>query len=173
MNNNNVDEMVAEELAFRRLHPVLLKTHKGQFVAIYQEQLVDYDEDQVALYLRVDEKYPDAFVLIAPINEQAEEIYHFRSPHVQALSDDGNKIQSLRETLKREIDMLDESQLLLLAEFIDFIKSRPQNRMETTASIQQATPEQRAQELREWLAGLPKSGVSLPDEAFDRGNIYP
>jgi len=70
-----------EELAFRRLHPSLLKTYKGQFVAIYQERLVDHDEDQIDLYLRVDEQYPDEFVMIAPVNEQAEEVYRFRSPH--------------------------------------------------------------------------------------------
>jgi len=78
----------------------------------------------------------------------------------------------LRETLKQEIDILNESQLSRIAEFIDFIKSSTQNWMKTTTSVQQSTPAQRAQDFREWVAGLPKTGISLPDEAFDRESIY-
>jgi prevent-host-death family protein len=38
--------------AFRRLLPELLKTYKGQFVAIYRGGLVDADPDRVALVQR-------------------------------------------------------------------------------------------------------------------------
>lgn len=65
----------------------------------------------------------------------------------------------LRETLKHGIDMLDESQLWRIAEFISFIKDH-------TVAIE------RAQEFRAWIAGLPRTNVSLPDEAFDQGSIY-
>lgn len=38
--------------AFRQLLPELLKTHRNQFVAIYQEKLVDADPDRATLVLR-------------------------------------------------------------------------------------------------------------------------
>jgi len=39
--------------AFERLKPELLKTHRGQFVAVVNEQVVDVDTDRVKLVLRV------------------------------------------------------------------------------------------------------------------------
>ena len=42
--------------AFQRLLPELLKTHKGQFVAIYQGRLVDADPDRAALVRRTRSK---------------------------------------------------------------------------------------------------------------------
>ena len=41
-----------EATAFRRLDPELLKTIPGEFAAIYQEQLVDHDVDQLVLFQR-------------------------------------------------------------------------------------------------------------------------
>jgi PHD/YefM family antitoxin component YafN of YafNO toxin-antitoxin module len=38
--------------AFQQLLPELLKTHRDQFVALYQEKLVDADPDRVALVQR-------------------------------------------------------------------------------------------------------------------------
>ena len=77
----------------------------------------------------------------------------------------------LRENLKQEIDILNESQLSKIAEFIDFIKAQAQNWMKATPSGE-LTPAQRAQDLREWAAELPRTGISLPNEAFDRESIY-
>ena len=42
--------------AFRKLLPELLKTHEGQFVAIYQEKLVDADPDRATLVQRTRER---------------------------------------------------------------------------------------------------------------------
>ena len=77
----------------------------------------------------------------------------------------------LRETLKQEIDILNESQLSRIAEFIDSIKTQAQNRMKATPSGE-LTPAQRARDFREWAAELPQTGISLPNEAFDRESIY-
>ena len=41
-----------DRTAFQQLLPELLKTHRNQFVAIYQQRLVDADEDRVALVQR-------------------------------------------------------------------------------------------------------------------------
>jgi hypothetical protein len=69
-----------EEAAFKRLHPMLREQYFGQYVAIYQGKLIDHDSDQVALFIRTQEKHPDEFVWIAPVGEEPEETYVLRSP---------------------------------------------------------------------------------------------
>ena len=46
-----------ERAAFERLKPELLKTHRGQFVAVVNEQVVDVDTDRVKLVLRVYDRF--------------------------------------------------------------------------------------------------------------------
>ena len=76
------DTVVArEEAAFNRLHPMLRDKYLGQYVAIYQGELLDHDVDQVALYLRVKGQHPGEFIWIAPVGEEPEETYILRSPH--------------------------------------------------------------------------------------------
>ena len=60
-----------EEAAFNRLHPQLWATYPNQYVAIHNETVVDHDVDQVALYVRVKEQYPNEFVWIAPVKDTA------------------------------------------------------------------------------------------------------
>ena len=45
-----------EYQAFKRLLPELLNTHRGKFVAIHDEQVVDTDTDDIALIRRVHAK---------------------------------------------------------------------------------------------------------------------
>lgn len=78
----------------------------------------------------------------------------------------------LREMLKQEIDSLNDGQLARIASFIDLIKAHAQNWIKSVPFRQNATPAERSRDFREWVAGLPKAGNSLPDEAFDRENIY-
>jgi len=78
----------------------------------------------------------------------------------------------LREILKQEIDTLDESQLTRIAEFVRSIKAHDQPSTSAAPFWQCATPMERSQEFRAWVAGLPKHGLSLSDEAFDRESIY-
>jgi len=77
-----------------------------------------------------------------------------------------------REILKREIDTLNESQLSRIAEFIMSIKAQEQQLLKSIPFWQRATPMERSQDFRTWVAGLPKTGLSLSDEAFDRESIY-
>lgn len=74
--------MLREEAAFRRLHTSLYEEYAGQYVAIYNEQLVDSDSDQASLYLRMRKRYPQEFVWIAPVNESPDEVVFFRSPRL-------------------------------------------------------------------------------------------
>lgn len=75
-------DMHREEAAFRNLHPSLYKKYAGKYVAVYNEQLVDSDSDQVALLLRTRKQYPNEFVWIAPVNESPDEVFVFRSPRL-------------------------------------------------------------------------------------------
>jgi hypothetical protein len=64
-----------EEAAYQEMHVELYANYPGQHVAIYQQRLVDHDEDGVALYKRVRQKYPGEFVLMTPVRQEAEETY--------------------------------------------------------------------------------------------------
>ncbi len=75
--------MQQESIAFHQMHPELLANHLAEYVAIYQGQLVDYDVDQLALVTRIDERYPDAPVLIKQVLPDPEEIYTIRSPRFE------------------------------------------------------------------------------------------
>jgi len=78
----------------------------------------------------------------------------------------------LRDVLKQEIDKLNDNQLERIAEFIDLVKFQTQNLAQSVPFWQRATSTERAQDFLAWVEQLPKTGVSLPDEAFDRGSIY-
>ncbi len=72
-----------ESQAFRTMHAELLTRYPGQYVAVYQGRVVDHDTDQLALFLRVDEGYPQAPLLIKQVLPEPEEIYTFRSPRFE------------------------------------------------------------------------------------------
>lgn len=69
-----------ERSAYIRLHPFLKKNFLGKHVAIYQEQLIDSDEDYDALYARIDAQYPDAFVWLDTVTAEPLEVITLRSP---------------------------------------------------------------------------------------------
>jgi hypothetical protein len=75
------DEAVArEEAAYIRLHPQLKKTHFGQYVAVHNGRLIDQDTDYGAILKRVDQQYPDEFVWVAKVEDEAIGTLYFRSP---------------------------------------------------------------------------------------------
>jgi hypothetical protein len=59
-----------EYRAFLRLLPQLLATHRGQFVAIHEGQVVDSDDDEITLALRVYAKYGYIQLHIGRVVEQ-------------------------------------------------------------------------------------------------------
>ena len=82
----STDTIDAEANAFLELHPTLLQNYRGHYVAIYQGQLVDHDTNKLALYARIEAKYPDDFVLMRRVEEQPEREIHFRSPrHIERI----------------------------------------------------------------------------------------
>ncbi|MUG95264.1 hypothetical protein F7734_24035 [Scytonema sp. UIC 10036] len=78
----------------------------------------------------------------------------------------------LREKIKEEIDKLNEEQLQKIFDFIAFLEFQSKQVESSVPLWQKLTPAERAKDFREWVSQLPKSGVSLPDEAFSRDSIY-
>mgnify|MGYP001277097565 CR=1 FL=1 len=72
-----------EQESFRAMHSQLLQEFPGDFVAIRQGKLLDHDADQLALYLRIDEQYPDEIILITQVHPEIEETYRIQSPRVK------------------------------------------------------------------------------------------
>ncbi len=77
------DEAEQEIAAFHALHSRLRKEFPGQYVAIKDGKLVDHDPDRLSLFARIDEKYPDAFVLMRPVEERVDREFYFRSPRLE------------------------------------------------------------------------------------------
>lgn len=80
----------------------------------------------------------------------------------------------LREELKQEIDNLSEEQLRKLSDFFALIKIQSEETPKKIYLKQQVSPQERAEEFKQWVMQLPKDGStpSLIDEAFSRENIY-
>lgn len=74
-----------EQAAFYRLLPELLATHRGQYVAIHEEQVVDSGPDQVEVALRVLKRVGNValFVHLVEIETGRPTI---RIPHFRVLS---------------------------------------------------------------------------------------
>ena len=74
------DIMAQEVAAYKGMHFHLVKTYLGKFVAVYQGQLIDHDEDVVTLSQRINENFPDEIVLIRHVEPVAGRILNMRSP---------------------------------------------------------------------------------------------
>jgi len=61
-----------EYQAFRRQLPQLLATHRGLYVAIHEEQVVDSGDDKIALALRVLTKIGNVAIHIGFVTEEPE-----------------------------------------------------------------------------------------------------
>lgn len=78
----------------------------------------------------------------------------------------------LKDTIKKEIDRLDDDQLRKIADFMASLKAQNTKKTENQPFWQKATPKERSQDFRQWVAQLPHSNISLSDEAFNRESIY-
>ena len=63
-----------EYQAFQRLLPQLLATHRGQYVAIHNEQVVDSGDDKLAVALRVLAKVGNVSIHVGHVAEAPEPI---------------------------------------------------------------------------------------------------
>ncbi|MCP4361069.1 MAG: hypothetical protein GY796_23930 [Chloroflexi bacterium] len=74
--------MTQEEAAYRIMHNELMVRYAGEYVAIYQGQLIDHDQDELALLRRLDAQYPNEVVLMKQVRPLPEPELRFRSPRL-------------------------------------------------------------------------------------------
>lgn len=58
-----------ERAAFHRLLPGLLATHRGQYVAIHDEQVIDSGQDQIEVALRVQRRVGRVPIFVHLVSE--------------------------------------------------------------------------------------------------------
>ncbi len=66
--------------AYRAMHAELKQKFLGQYVAIHDGQLVDYDSDRQALSRRVRREYGSTAVLITPVEDAPEREFLVLTP---------------------------------------------------------------------------------------------
>lgn len=74
-------ERIQDEIrAYIGLHAKLIEKYLGEWVAIYEHQLVDHDPETINLYRRVRAKYGNAPVLIRQVEPEPDPIIWVRTP---------------------------------------------------------------------------------------------
>lgn len=70
-------EKINEEIeAYEAMHSILWKRMPGEWVAIHNQQLIDHDTDDVALYRRIRAQYGRTSILLRRVKETpVEEIW--------------------------------------------------------------------------------------------------
>lgn len=82
-------------------------------------------------------------------------------------------IDTLRESLRQELDHLSNDQLQRVAELIAVLTGQTLPfAQEPATATKEETSAERADDFLVWASHLPQIGRDLPDEAFDRGTIY-
>lgn len=69
---------------FLKLLPQLRETHLGLWVAVIDGQVVDNDEDEVALRGRVEHAYPGQMIFISQVGQE-EALPPLRLPHIRVV----------------------------------------------------------------------------------------
>ena len=77
--------MKKEIAAYQKMHALLTPKYLGEYVAIYQGELLDHDTDPVALHKRITAKYPAQVILTRKVRKEAEPVLHMRSPRLERL----------------------------------------------------------------------------------------
>lgn len=75
------EEFQREMSAFDSLLPDLLRSHPGVFVAVFEGQVIDKDEDEFVLAERVERTHRDRFVLIRRVSQEMTQDF-LESPEV-------------------------------------------------------------------------------------------
>lgn len=75
-------QLLQEQAAFEAMHAELWARYPHQFVAVVNDEVVDRDEDEVALLKRRRQHYPNQVVLLKPITENPVRTLYIRSPRI-------------------------------------------------------------------------------------------
>ena len=74
--------LLREQKAFEAIHVDLLANYLGQYVAMMDGKVIDHDQNQYELWLRIDKSFRDMPVLIKPVLSDPVERYMRRSPRI-------------------------------------------------------------------------------------------
>ncbi len=77
------DKVQREEQHFCAQHDQLLSQYAGQFIAMHEGQVIDSDADELALYLRIRQKFPMVGILIKQVTSAPEKVWVMRSPRLE------------------------------------------------------------------------------------------
>lgn len=71
-----------EQRAFESQHSGLLNQYRGRYIAMIGGQVVDDDQDRMALRRRIRQKYGSSPVLITSVEDEAVQTIRVRSPRL-------------------------------------------------------------------------------------------
>ena len=74
----------AEVHAYGQLHPELVETYLGQYVAIHRGKLIDHAQDFQTLHRRIRQRFGNETILIRRVEPASESELVFRSPKFEA-----------------------------------------------------------------------------------------
>ena len=69
--------------AYKLMHGELVTRYLGQYVALWNGQLIDHDHDPVALLQRVREQYPGQVILRQKVERTPERVLRIRHPSIE------------------------------------------------------------------------------------------
>ncbi|HFQ94160.1 MAG TPA: ribbon-helix-helix domain-containing protein [Anaerolineae bacterium] len=72
-------KIIREEKAYHAHHDQLLQQYRDQYIAIHEGQVVDCDVNELALYLRIRQQYPQTGILIKRVTAKPDNVWHIRS----------------------------------------------------------------------------------------------
>lgn len=72
-------EMAREIEAYAAQHAQILEKYRGEYIAMYQGEIVDHDKGITELFERIDQRFPDETVLLKEVKEQIDEVINIPS----------------------------------------------------------------------------------------------
>jgi hypothetical protein len=80
LHERQLAKLDTEIAAYERMYPELHQKYLGKWVAVYEQKLVDHDDDRAALYRRVRATFRRTAVLIRQVTEQPDNEIWIRTP---------------------------------------------------------------------------------------------
>ncbi|MFN8490633.1 MAG: DUF5678 domain-containing protein [Caldilineaceae bacterium] len=71
-----------EQKFYEMQHPILLKTYKGQYIAMHEGKVIDHDADRIALRRRIRSAFGRTAILITPVLEESIQTIWVLSPRL-------------------------------------------------------------------------------------------
>ena len=76
-------KIAQEETAYQDQHEQIFSQFEGRYVALHNGEVIDHDQNELDLYLRIRHAYPSLGILIKHVTNQIDEIWQTRSPRIE------------------------------------------------------------------------------------------